>query len=191
MKSRFKIQRIMRKLILAVALMASITAFAQTSETITPLDRAQRSKAFWNRVVMDVDLGSGFKQHDMTPLSIGGQIGYRIIPRLYPFLAGGYNYGLFDKDGVKSYTNTRNLGGGLGFTFAKSDNVDFDLRASVMTSIGNADWKQTVYDARLLFRVNSGSILNLNIGVGFRHINSRTAGIRDYNGVYGTIGFGI
>lgn len=31
----------------------------------------------------------------------------------------------------------------------------------------------------------------MNLGLGFRHINSRTAGVGNYNGFYGTIGFGI
>lgn len=31
----------------------------------------------------------------------------------------------------------------------------------------------------------------MDIGVGFRHVSSRTAGIGTYNGFYGTIGFGF
>ena len=81
------------------------------------------------------------------------------------------------------------LGGGLGYTLYQVDNVGVDLRGTVSSSIGDADWKHVVYDAALIFHV--GGKLKMNLGLGFRHINSRTAGVGNYNGFYGTIGFGI
>ena len=71
----------------------------------------------------------------------------------------------------------------------KGEALQLDVRGTVAASVGNADWKHVLYDAALVFRVGRG--IKMDIGVGFRHVSSRTAGIGTYNGFYGTIGFGF
>ena len=42
-----------------------------------------------------------------------------------------------------------------------------------------------------MFRIKRCKLINVNVSIGYRHINSRTACIDNYNGVFGTIGFGF
>jgi hypothetical protein len=88
---------------------------------------------------------------------------------------------------VKTYTRTPNLGGGLGYRFAPTDDLVFELRSLVAASVDNKDWKQTVYDTKVLFGL-SRCIFRPTFGLGYRHIESHTTGIDNYNGLYASIG---
>lgn len=147
--------------------------------------------SFWKNVVIELNVGAGTGHGGMTPMELGGTLGYRFLPRLYAFAHNGYLYGMYDKDHGRLYTKSATLSGGLGYTLFRVGNVDVDLRASAGGSVGNADWKHTVYDGGVAFRIGGTGCLKLNVGLGYRHITSHTAGIGTYNGLYGTIGVGF
>lgn len=166
-----------------------ITATAQTAEggkTVT-----EGTPAFWNNVILELNASMGTAKDGLSPLELGAKIGYRFIPRMYVFVHGGNTFGLYNEDHGQLYTKSATLGGGLGYTLWRQGNLDIDLRASAGSSIGNADWKQTVYDAGITFRIGRRSGIKALVGLGFRHASSRTAGIGTYNGFYGSIGFGF
>lgn len=171
----------MKKLLFLLALlMAMATAGAQN---------ASNEKCFFDKIVINLGVSAGTGCSNMHPLTLNADIGYRFIPRMYAFVHAGGLYGLSDDNHGQTYSKSCVLGGGLGYTLYQVDNVGVDLRGTVSSSIGDADWKHVVYDAALIFHV--GGKLKMNLGLGFRHINSRTAGVGNYNGFYGTIGFGI
>ena len=147
--------------------------------------------SFWKNVVIEFGVGAGTGHGGMSPLELGGTLGYRFLPRLYAFAHGGCLYGMYDKEHGRLYTKSATLAGGLGYTLFRVGNVDLDLRASAGGSVGNADWKHTVYDGGVAFRIGGIGRLKLNVGLGYRHVTSHTAGIGAYNGLYGTIGVGF
>lgn len=188
-KNNKKMNRIKRTITTLSLAAALITATAQTSEggkTVTG-----GTQAFWNNVILELNAGAGTAKDGLSPLELGAKIGYRFIPRMYIFVHGGNTFGLYNEEHGQLYTKSATLGGGLGYTLWRHSNIDIDLRASAGSSIGNADWKQTVYDAGITFRIGRRSGIKALVGLGFRHASSRTAGIGTYNGFYGTVGFGF
>lgn len=155
----------------------------------TVAQNASNESKFVDRLVAELNVGVGTKCNGVSPLELSANLGYRFIPHMYAFVHAGGLYGLSDDNHGQTYSKSCVLGGGLGYTLYQVDNVGVDLRGTVSSSIGDADWKHVVYDAALIFHV--GGKLKMNLGLGFRHINSRTAGVGNYNGFYGTIGFGI
>lgn len=167
---------------LAALLVLPMGAFAQTSET---------SSKFLDKCIAEVGVGVGTPNKGYTPLTMNLNLGYNFTPRFYGFVKAEGVLGLYDKDGVKTYTKSPSLGGGLGvrLTNPKTSSDNFDVRASVTNSIGNADWKHTAYNVDVIWYSNtSKKKLRPYLGIGFKHINSHTAGIPDYNGVYATVG---
>lgn len=96
-------------------------------------------------------------------------------------------YGHYDEQ--KSYARTQTLGGGVGYTLCKADAVALEVRGTVAAGL-SSEWKNVTYDAGLMLKIGRGKI-HMNVGVGFRHISSRTAGIDNYNGANFILGFGI
>ena len=145
------------------------------------------SSKFVDRLVLELGVTAGTSYKDLRPLELNVNAGYRFIPRMFAFIHAGTEYGLYNGDNkVKTYTHSQLLGGGLGYTFYKEKYLNIDVRCMVSSSIGNADWKQTVYDAGVTFNIRG-----FVVGLGYRHINSRSSMIKDYNGMYGTIGIGL
>ena len=174
----------------AAAVLFTLGASAQAS--VQGGDAAQGGvPSFWKNVVIEFGVGAGTGHGGMSPMELGGTLGYRFLPRLYAFAHGGCLYGMYDKDHGRLYTKSTTLSGGLGYTLFRVGNVDLDLRASAGGSVGNADWKHTVYDGGVAFRIGGIGRLKLNVGLGYRHVTSHTAGIGAYNGLYGTIGVGF
>ena len=172
----------MKKLLFLLAfLMAMATAGAQN---------ASNEKCFFDKIVINLGVSAGTGCNNMHPLTLNADIGYRFIPRMYAFVHGESIYGHCDADGLKTYVTSQNLGGGLGYTFYKDDVTAIDLRATVSTSVGHADWKNVAYDLGVMFRAGRGP-LKFDFGVSFRHMSSRTAGIGSYNGAFFTLGVGI
>ncbi len=184
----------MKKLLLVLFTLSVIAFIVPLRAVAQPAGDVAYQKAvpaFWRNVVLELDASIGTKHDGMAPLELGANLGYRFIPRMYAFVHGGNLMGLYDKDHGRRYTKSAVLGGGLGYTLWRTEAMDLDLRGMVTAAVGDADYKHVAYDAGLRFRVNTGGALKVNIGVGFRHVSSRTAGIGTYNGLFGTLGFGF
>lgn len=71
----------------------------------------------------------------------------------------------------------------------KADAVALEVRGTVAAGL-SSEWKNVTYDAGLMLKIVRGR-MHMNVGVGFRHISSRSAGIDSYNGANFILGFGI
>ena len=179
-----------KKLFLIVPLMlASCFAMGQTAGAETSASKS--TMTFADRLFGVLNGGVSTKCNDVTPATFNVKLGYRFIPRVYAFLHAGGLFGFYGEDNGQHYTKSQNIGGGLGYTFWKSkDSMDqLELRGTVASSYGNVDWKHVLYDVGVAYRLGRG--VKMDIGIGYQHISSRTAGIGTYNGFYATIGFGF
>lgn len=173
----------MNKLVLVLSLcLCGLMCQAQTSEA---------NSSTQNKLFLEVGMNGGVKNKGMAPLSLNANFGYNFSSRFYGFIKAEGVLGLYDKDGVKTYTRSQDLGGGLGVKLlnAKKSQDALDFRVSVVNSIGNCDWKHTAYEANLIWYANHSSRrCEPYIGIGFKHMHSHTAGICDYNGIFVTAG---
>lgn len=181
--------REIRMLAVLPLLLFTLTASARTQDG-DPAS-VKNGRSFAERLMVELSVGAGTGCNGVKPLELSARIGYRFVPRVYAFVQSGALYGLYDEEHGQHYSLSQNLGGGLGWTVYKDKELpfQFDLRGSVAAGIGNADWKHVVYDIGFVMGVGRG--LKFNVGAGFRHVSSRTAGIGTYNGLYCTLGVGF
>ena len=145
-----------------------------------------------DKLLLEASFTAGMKNKGMSPMSLNFNIGYNFTPSLYAFAKAEGVIGLYDKEGIKTYTKGTDLGGGLGVKLLnpKKTNERLDLRVSIVNSIGNANWKHTTYQAEFILYCNSKKTRTVPyIGIGFKHMNSHTAGIDNWNGIFATIGW--
>lgn len=170
---------IMKKIIMLFMLLAVMTSAGAQN--------ASNAEKFFDRLLVDFEIGGGTKCNGVTLLSPSVNLGYKLLPRMSLFLHTETLYGHYDE--LKSYARTQTLGGGVGYTLWKADAVALEVRGTVAAGL-SSEWKNVIYDAALMMKLGRGKI-HMNVGVGFRHISSRTAGIDNYNGANFILGFGI
>lgn len=170
---------IMKKIIMLFMLLAVMTSAGAQN--------ASNAEKFFDRLLVDFEIGGGTKCNGVTLLSPSVNLGYKLLPRMSLFLHTETLYGHYDEQ--KSYARTQTLGGGVGYTLWKADAVALEVRGTVAAGL-SSEWKNVTYDAGLMLKIGRGKI-HMNVGVGFRHISSRTAGIDNYNGANFILGFGI
>ncbi len=183
--------RKMRRLLVVFTLLTlALSVNAQSEEVTQTVKKPVLNSTFWKNLMGGFEIGTGIPHKGIEPTSYAVYFGYKFIPRTYVFIMDEEQIGLMHKDGDRNFTKTNNLGGGLGYRFVNSeaDGIYWDIRGSVAAAIGKSEWKQTVYDVKVVFGfIRAG----MTFGLGFRHINSHTAGINCYNSIYATIGFGF
>lgn len=169
----------------------------QAQETGNSYKTTYQSQSVIERFKSDITTSAVCENKGRRMLSFGGNIGYEFLPKIYAFAHGESVTGLHNIGGMKTYTNTCNIGGGLGYKLfissvtGKSPSRDnsIDIYALMAASVGNTEWKQTVYEAGLKWKITKG--ISPILGLGFRHTNSHTAGVSNHNGIICSIGFGI
>lgn len=148
-------------------------------------------------IIDEIDFGVGLKQHGVTPLFAGINLGYHIIPRLHVYARYEGMIGLSNVGDNRAYDKTWNLGGGIGYTFyymkyKGETTTKWSVRAQVTNSIGSVDWKNTSYSIGVYSQCKSTKFARSPLfGIGFKHINSHTEGIRDYNSLFVCMGLGF
>lgn len=170
---------IMKKIIMLFMLLAVMTSAGAQN--------ASNAEKFFDRLLVDFEIGGGTKCNGVTLLSPSVNLGYKLLPRMSLFLYTETLYGHYDE--LKSYARTQVYGGGAGYTLYEADAVAIEVRGTVAAGL-SSEWKNVIYDAALMMKLGRGKI-HMNVGVGFRHISSRTAGIDNYNGANFILGFGI
>lgn len=170
---------IMKKIIMLFMLLAVMTSAGAQN--------ASNAEKFFDRLLVDFEIGGGTKCNGVTLLSPSVNLGCKLLPRMSLFLHTETLYGHYDEQ--KSYARTQVYGGGVGYTLWKADAVALEVRGTVAAGL-SSEWKNVTYDAGLMLKIGRGKI-HMNVGVGFRHISSRTAGIDNYNGANFILGFGI
>lgn len=169
----------MKKIIMLFMLLAVMTSAGAQN--------ASNAEKFFDRLLVAFEIGGGTKCNGVTLLSPSVNLGYKLLPRMSLFLHTETLYGHYDEQ--KSYARTQTLGGGVGYTLWKADVLALEVRGTVAAGL-SSEWKNVIYDAALMMKLGRGKI-HMNVGVGFRHISSRTAGIDNYNGANFILGFGI
>lgn len=147
----------------------------------------------FDHLMFELEATTGLKNKGMSPTSFGFNLGYQITKNIYAFAKAEGSINLYKKDDMKTYFKSQALGGGLGFKLynPKTNSLGTDLRFAVTNTIGNADWKYTSYCADLIIYSNNKKKRTVSpyFGLGFKHINSHTSGLSNWNGIIGTIGF--
>lgn len=152
---------------------------------------AVQAKCFLDRCFFDANVETGMKQHGIDPLFLNFSLGYNFTPRLYGFVKSEYQLGLQKENEVKTYRDGNGLGVGIGYQLDKpsAHGVTYDIQASFLNSLGHTDWKNTTYDIGITMHGNTIKKKVLPyIGVGFKYINSHTHGVKNYCGLYASIG---
>lgn len=167
----------MRKaLLLAVLMFVSVASFGQES-----------SKSPLGKFSLEFNTLASTESHDVRELGANVNVSYEFVPRFHVLAQYEQGIGIYDDDETKTNFSSKTLGGGLGYTLCKvGDGGKVDLRCLVSQSIGGNDWKRTVYDANLSWKIVKG--ISPTLRLGFRHENSHTCSIKDTNVLYGSIG---
>lgn len=150
---------------------------------------------FFDRAWVELGFSSQSKYHEIKPYATNFNFGFDLTKRLYIFISDENYLGLLKKDNNRDYFKAYNFGGGIGFSFLKNtiDQTDkessIDVKTSITTSLGNADWKNTAYSVGLYFR-RGYSCTNIKpyIGIGYKFINSHAEDLSDHSSAFLTIG---
>ena len=101
---------------------------------------------------------------------------------------GGVATELCKNGGTRTWNSSNHFGAGLGYTlYNNSGRNNWDVRASWAHSIGNTSWKQSQYDASIMYSPRRTGSATFSLG--FKHVQSHTSGMPNLNLVYGSIGF--
>lgn len=163
--------------------LCALTAGAQSN--------SKGSSNFANRFSLEVATVGSSTSKDMNQIGFKANIGYDIIPQLFVFAQiEGEKY-LYKSGDVKTHFSSNTLGGGLGtILFDTKDDKGsmgtIDARFAVGTTVGNPELKATTYDLSINWKILRG--ISPTLGLGYRHINTRTSGMPKMNVVYGTLG---
>ncbi|MBP5424278.1 MAG: hypothetical protein J6Y78_17740 [Paludibacteraceae bacterium] len=162
------------------AMFVAITVNAQESQDNTPLfkDFSFEIKSLY-----------GIKQHGLQPLSLDLQGGYEFANRWTLLACAEASHTLMDNNGVKSYAKDISLGGGFAYVWYDGAKDRLDLRMQVLKTIGSPEWNHTTFDIGTTWygKPNKNGIAPL-MGIGFRYEKSHIPGIRDWFGIYATVG---
>ena len=154
-------------------------------------------QSFFDRMSASYNLAVGLQNKQTTPLMTGVDFGFEVLPRLRVILEADYTVGLRNVDGNRTFDGAFTLGGGLsyrlfggkGYTKPAQAKDALELQFTAGGSVGKMDWKQNYYDFGLLYTTRHRlSICTPILGLGYRYVNSHAAGMKNYGGVYATIG---
>lgn len=167
-----------RRLMICLMLLAAIAVRAQSGEAAASEKNsfAQHFYAVWR-------CGAGLKNHGMETRNFNVQAGYEVLPRLNPFIQAEGLLGLYHRGDTKTYFNTTNIGAGLSYGIIP----DIDVYGMWGTSVKSNGWKYNAYEAGLMLKSHGkGSVA---VGIAYKFVDSRSAGVDDYKGIVFTAGF--
>lgn len=154
-------------------------------------------QSFFERLSASYNFSLGLQNKNTTPLMMGVDFGYEVLPRLRVIFKMDYAMALRSVDGNRTFDGAFTLGGGLsyrlfggkGYTQPAQAKDALELQFTAGGSVGKVDWKQNYYDFGLLYTTRHRlSICTPFMGLGYRYVNSHAAGMKNYGGVYATIG---
>ena len=124
---------IMKKIIMLFMLLVVMTSAGAQN--------ASNAEKFFDRLLVDFEIGGGTKCNGVTLLSPSVNLGYKLLPRMSLFLHTETLYGHYDE--LKSYARTQTLGGGVGYTLWKADAVALEVRGMVAAGL-SSEWKNVI-----------------------------------------------
>lgn len=159
--------------------------------------QSEKTLTAFDRIHIDAAVSGTTKQHDVQSIRMGLNVGYEFVTRVYTFVHVENNLALQKTEGTRTFFNSPVIGGGLGYRLfggnggkRESGTRDcLDLRIMAGCSVGNCDWKQTIYDAGFQYYFKGSRMtISPTIGLGYRFTDSRTTGLRDQHALYASIG---
>lgn len=167
----------MKKVLLASLFIALITQVASAQCRIGP----PRELSMGIELTTNYSLKTHGMQYNMVQTDLTFGTGGRLNVLGSIELA---DYHLYD-----THLSSTGIGGGLSYTLFKNNENRLLLAAKAGSTIGNADWKYTYYDASLRLQPRFGKSASHGIiAIGYRYADSHTAGIRNRGFVYASLG---
>lgn len=168
----------MRKLIYAGVVLLALTTVELHAQT------------FADRLHFEVTAGAGIKNNGMTPVDFSFKSHVDFVPASYLFIAVEDNISLYNANGTKTYYKGVGIGGGAGLKLLdRASGIHaLDIRAKALGSVGSPAWRRTSYDLCLAWYVKAHRFSPV-VELGYRFVDSRTAGFDNYGNVYMSIGF--
>lgn len=142
-----------------------------------------------DRIHFEFAAGTGARQNGIKPVDFSFKSLVDFVSISYLFVTVEDNISLYRNNNVKSYSNGVSIGGGLGVKLLNGTRGihGLDVRAKALTCAGNPAWKRTTYDAALAWYIKSFRFSPV-VELGYRYLDSRTAGLDNYGNVYLSIG---
>lgn len=140
----------------------------------------------------ELSLGAGTPFKSMIPVDATIDVNYTFFKKLSLHFVSNASY-FIPKEGMTSnYNKAFNIGGGIGYTFLpqKNDKLgDFEVRASVTTTVGSSDFKNTSYNIGVFWYSHSEKHKILPfIGISYSFKDFSNKFIPNYHGAYVTFG---
>ena len=177
----------MKKLILVVAAMV-------VTLSVSAQEASGTQKRWDDNLQLDLEASLGTRYKGLQQANLSLDVGYIIAGRVYPYLRTESSLMLYKHDGMKTYGNTWNLGGGVGVILHKyteknkkgeEEENTFELTANMTSSLGGRrDYRNNSYYLGFRFRVD-----DVYLGLGYRYMRSRECNIHDYSAFVVSIGF--
>ena len=141
------------------------------------------------RIHFEFAAGTSVRQNGIKPIDFSFKSLVDFVSISYLFVTVEDNISLYKNDGVRTYSNGVSIGGGLGVSLlnGKQGIHGLDVRVKALDCVGSPAWKRTTYDAALAWHVRSGRFSPV-VELGYRFLDSRTAGLDNYGNAYLSIG---
>ncbi len=148
------------------------------------------AQTFADRIHFEVTAGSGIKSNGVTPVDFSFKSLVDFVSISYLFIAVEDNISLYNGNGVKTYYKGVGIGGGAGVKLlGRTSGIHgLDIRAKALGSVGSPAWKRSAYDLSLAWYIKAHRFSPV-VELGYRFVDSRTAGFDNYGTVYMSIGF--
>lgn len=176
----------MKKMMMALlVLMTAMTMSAQETE---------KKESWEDPIVLDLEVSLGTRYKGLQQANLSIDLGYTIAGRVYPYFRSESSLMLYKHDGMKTYGNTWNIGGGIGVILDKKNVKDekgndetrtWEFTANVTSSVGGRrDYRNNSYYFGFRRRHD-----NVYLGLGYRFMRSRECHIHDYSAFVVSLGF--
>lgn len=136
--------------------------------------------------------GTGGFKKEFQAVNMKATAGYAFGNRLFGGIEFNGSYGLFKRDGVKTYDTAFIPGVMIGYDFLKFKRSDdtLDARVSAGWSVtGSDDWGVNVYDAGVYYNFGHKTGMQIFYGIGCRYYDSRNSFAKSYFTFYIDLGF--
>ncbi|MCC8070494.1 MAG: hypothetical protein LIO90_01670 [Bacteroidales bacterium] len=153
---------------------------------------ANAQERLWaEKLYINLSTNAGIKHKSMAPVWLDFSAGWKVVPQLYVFGSCQPGFCIVNCEPENLSISFTDLGGGLGWRFLQNDSEfkSLDLRVSVLTTVGNSNWKHTSYGADIMWRLPSCSLGSLAFALGYKFYDIRSSSLPSMGTVTATIGF--
>ncbi|MBQ7420158.1 MAG: hypothetical protein IJV17_05390 [Prevotella sp.] len=152
-------------------------------------DNCEKGPSGSLRLNLELNAMTSLRNKGMTTHGYNFDLGISIYKNLYA-LGSVELMNYHDRNGEhKTYYNCSDLSGGLVYNIIDKTNTTIPFKVKIGTTLGNPEWKYTLYDASLALNQRIGkSNTAIVLGLGYRHNKSRTEDILSHSFLYAFLG---